>query len=130
MKKKSYPIIDIPASGFKTWYGGAYSFVFVYSKYNGNFILRGYIKEVEEYLKKHYTHYFCNKVLFGNGNHRNIWSFWKEGVGILQPTYISKNYKYNRDKFKIHQYRQINSEPISYSFKRIPKRWIPEFDKF
>lgn len=50
--KTKLKIIDVESSGEKIWYGGAFSHMFVYSKYHGNFILRGYIKEIEEFLKK------------------------------------------------------------------------------
>ena len=130
---KKYKVIDVPASGKRGWMGGAYSLTFVYSKHNGNFALRGYSGDIEEYLKKNYTHYFCNKVLFGGYSHRNIWKFWKDGVGIFQPT-ISKSRKVYDRKYRVAEYSHYSDEQpitrISYEFKRLPKRWIPEFDVF
>ena len=38
--------ILVESSGVKGWYGGAYTLVFVYSEH-GNFVLKGYMKEVE-----------------------------------------------------------------------------------
>lgn len=134
---KKYPVIDIPASGESGMMGGAYCLCFVYSKYNGNFVLRGYMREVEEYLKKNYTHYFCNLSLWYHGKNRDIWHFWKDKIGIHKPHRESKMFKGN-DKWKFHvkpywqcddsEEEKIKKEEQSMWFKRMPKRWIPEFD--
>lgn len=126
---KKYPIIDIPASGNKSWMGGAFSLTFVYSKYGGNFILRGYVGDIDNYLEKNHTHYFCNRVLFGGYNYRNIWSFWKKNVHIFTP---DKSFRFRRKKYEVKEYDYLDKidNPICFKFKRLPKRWIPEFDLF
>ena len=135
---KKYPIIDVPASGKSEWMGGAYTLCFVYSKHKGNFVLRGYMREVEEYLKKNYTHYFYNLSLWYHGNNRNIWNFWKDNIVIHEPRKDSKIFK-GKDKWK-YQVRpyvdwsertkekdnEIDEKTLW--FKRMPKRWIPEFN--
>jgi len=141
---KKYPIIDVPASGKSEWMGGAYTLCFVYSKYKGNFVLRGYLKEVEEYLKKNYTHYFYNLSLWYHGNNRDIWKFWKDNIGIHKPHKDSKIFKgKNKWKWQVIPYGSwsygVNSleekaererrEKETLWFKRMPKHWIPEFDK-
>jgi len=133
---KKYPIIDVPADGKRGWGGGAYCLCFVYSKYNGNFVLSGYIREVEEYLKKNYTHYFYNKSLWYHGFNRDIWGFWKKDIGIFEPSRRKK--KGSREKFEVRPYSSWFEEDVdteeknkmALKFKRIPKRWIPEFDIF
>lgn len=51
MRKKLWKDVrEIPASGIPNWGGGAYTLAFVYST-EGNFLCKGYFKEVEEYLK-------------------------------------------------------------------------------
>jgi len=139
LHNKKYPVIDVPASGKRTWMGGAYTLCFVYSKNDGNFILRGYMKEVEEYLKKNYTHYFCNMSLWSSGFNRDIWGFWKDGIGVFEPHRSSKSYKgKDKWKFQVRPYthwwddeeekeKANKVEPLY--FKRMPHRWIPEFDK-
>lgn len=132
---KKYPVIDVPANGKRGWCGGAYCLCFVYSKYNGNFVLRGYIREVEEYLKKNYTHYFCNKSLWWSGQNRDIWKFWKEHVGISHPSLRDRK---KGKKIEVMAYRSwFKEEPtneerdeMTFKFRRMPKRWIPEFDMF
>lgn len=136
LQNKKYPIIDVPASGKPEWSGGAYTLCFVYSKYNGNFVLRGYYKEVGEYLKKNYTHYFCNKSLWSHGFNRDIWGFWKEDVGIFHPSIREKKRK--KKKIEVRPFScwyedDVTTEEkdkMALHFKRMPKCWIPEFDKF
>lgn len=138
---KKYPIIDVPASGRRGMSGGAYTYCFVYSKYSGNFILRGYSREVEEYVKKNYTHYFYNLSLWHHGNNRDIWFFWKKDISIHTPNRHSKIFKGNdRWKFNVvpridthswnddYEEKQKLANQKSLWFKRMPKHWIKEFD--
>jgi len=136
---KKYPVIDVPSSGKSRWIGGAYTLCFVYSKYKGNFVLRGYMKEVEDYLKKNYTHYFCNFSLWSNGFNRDIWRFWKDDIYIFEPErhrrtrIIPNNKKYQVRKYSCsyesEEENKKRKEDALY-FKRLPKKWIPEFDRF
>lgn len=127
LDNKKYPVIDVPSEGKSGWSGGAYTLCFVYSKYSGNFVLRGYYKEVKEYLKKNFTHYFCNYTLWHRGFNRSIWDFWKERVIIHHPSIR------DRKKGQKIQVRPYTSEKDwknkDYRFRRLPKRWIPEFDE-
>lgn len=127
---KKYPVIDVPSSGKRNWMGGAYTLCFVYSKYNGNFVLRGYRKEVEEYLKQNFTHYFCNHSLWHKGFNRDIWDFWKNEIGIFHPSIKERK---KGKKIEVRKYSNYQTEDefrrtIPLKFKRLPKRWIPLFD--
>jgi len=136
LNNKKYPVIDVPASGKRKWSGGAYTLCFVYSKYNGNFVLKGYHDEVREYLKKNYTHYFCNFSLWYRGFNRDIWDFWKEDISIFEPS--RRKRKGAREKYEVRPYSSWFEDDVtteekkkmSLKFKRLPKRWIPEFDMF
>lgn len=123
---KKYPIIDVPANGKPDWYKGAYTLAFMYTKYKGNFIVRGYLDEVEEYIKKNYTHYFYFKSMWHQGESRGYWEFWKKDVGISEPSKSRKTFK-----FKVYKSGREDGEFKifkEFQFKRLPKRWIPEFD--
>lgn len=120
--KKEFPVIEVPSDGKRRWYGGAYCTWFVYSKHNGNFILKGYHDEVEKYAQEHYTHYFYMNTMWCEKRHRGMWQFWKKGVYIIEPSKARKTFRYRVTTF--------NEPRKELTFKRIPNRWIPEFDNF
>lgn len=124
VQNKNYPIIDVPASGKSRWYGGGRVLAFVYSKSNGNFILRGFSNEVQEYLKKNYSHYFYYISFWYSGMSRGYWSFWKDAVSLHPPEKKSRRMNNRNRRFRV---RNINTK-MELTFKRLPKRWIPEFD--
>jgi len=133
LSSKKYPVIEVKAEGKTYWGEGAYCLCFVYSKYNGNFVLKGYYREVKEYLKKNYTHYFYNMSLWHQGFSRDIWGFWKKDIGIFD---VSIKARKKGKKTEVRQYSKWNDDDeetqekdkVSLKFKRLPKRWIPEFD--
>ena len=131
LNNKKYPEIEVPATGKRGWGGGAYTLCFVYSKYKGNVVLKGYYQEVQDYLKKNYTHYYCNYSLWYHGGNRDIWSFWKDGIGIFEPSNTRKRVKWEIRPYTC-GYDDVSLEDSNKKalyFKRLPKRWIPEFDK-
>lgn len=127
-EKDKYPIYDIPADGKPKWMGGAFTLCFVYSKHNGNFIIRGYHKEVIDFLEKNFTHYFCYISMWCDGQSRGHWKFWKDNkVTIFEPNSRSK---YMRSyKYTIVKYDDDFNTIKEFKFKRMPHRWIPEFDE-
>jgi len=137
VNNKYYPVIEVPADGKKGVIGGAYVLCFVYSKYQGNFVLKGYYREVKEYLKKNYTHYFYNMSMQWMGSHRDFWSFWKSSIGVHEPRKYRKGVSRQDQMFSVRRYVNWDAEDEEHKkadvetlrFKRMPKRWIPEFDK-
>lgn len=131
LNEKKYPVIQVPPSGKPVWLGGARAMLFVYSRDNGNFILEGYSNEVNEYLKKNYTHYFYRYTYWCKGISRGGWKFWKDTVGIIEPSKRQKTWKYTirlctggRNNVPV-----AKSDRSDIYLKRLPKRWIPEFNK-
>ena len=137
-KDNKLPVIDIPADGNSRWYGGAFTLCFVYSKHKGNFLVKGYNHEVDEYLTKNHTHYFVNKTYWCNGRFRGHWTFWKKDVGIFEPDKDKRFSGRNRQtKYQIREYSWFSSDEEedrqqkeTIHLKRLPHRWIPEFDRF
>jgi len=129
--KTEYPVIQVPANGHRDWSEGARTMCFVYSKHHGNFILEGYLGEVQEYLKKNYTKYFCYFSMWSGGISRGYWRFWKDrDVSIISPSKHRKDWKYKIvSREPRYSYRQELKTKYEISLKRLPKRWIPEFDK-
>lgn len=126
--KKEYPVIEVPSDGKHNWYEGARCMFFVYSKNNGNFILKGYRREVEKYLKENYKHYFYYVSMWYRGCSRGHWKFWKEDVTIFEPSRTTKTFKYKVVKYNNNQYPSKRVKELD--LKRLPKRWIPEFNEF
>lgn len=131
--KKELNVIEVPASGKTTWGGGAYCVVFLYTKHKGNLVLKGYMKEIEEYIKQNYTHYFANYTLWNNGIHRSIWKFWANGYYISEPR-RKKNHQSPYEKPRKTCYKWVltsfsSGEKYRMEFRRFPKRWVKEFDK-
>lgn len=128
-KKKSLRVVTVPPNGRPDWYLGAYSLVFVYSKYDGNFLVKGYRGDVLDYLKKNHTHYFYYVSMWSSHGVRGHWQFWKDGVSIYAPAKMRKDWKFKITNRGFSWEKKV-AEPIEYKLKRLPKRWIPEFDKF
>lgn len=128
---KPYPVIPVPASGTPVWFGGARAMLFVYSRDHGNFILEGYSQEVDNYLRKNYTHYFYRYTYWCNGKSRGGWKFWKDTVGIIEPSKSRKEWKYTIRRWTggRHNVSIEESNKTCLKLKRLPKRWIPEFNK-
>lgn len=122
--KKKYPVIEVPSDGNPNWFDGARCMVFVYSKHNGNFILKGYLRETLKYLKENYQYYFYYISMWHKGKSRGYWKFWKNNVYIISPNKSRKEFKYKIGYFSKEKFsKQLR-------LKRIPKKWIPEFNQF
>jgi hypothetical protein len=127
--EKTLPIIEVPSDGKPNWYEGAYCLFFVYSKKAGNFIIKGYRREAEKYLKENYTHYFYYSSMWSHGKSRGHWHFWKDDVIIFEPSRASKTFKFRVIQYDKHKYSYEKNRKFEKEFKRLPKRWIPEFNK-
>jgi hypothetical protein len=127
MSQKNIRVIEVPASGKTTWMGGAYTIAFVRSK-SGNFILKGYMREIEEYLKENYTHYFANLTLYHKGKSRNIWRFWKDNVSLWESK-TPRGRKYYTRGMEFRFTNPSTGKRESMRFKRLPNKWIPELEK-
>lgn len=135
-QKKNWPVIEVPASGNRGWSGGAFTLAFVYSN-SGNFLLKGYYEEVQNYIKKRKTEglkYFVRYVLIHEGKKREILRFYLDHIGIFSPSRICSSKRWTKDsrKFIIREYtngfKQVSDLKIK--LKRMPNRWIKEFEQF
>lgn len=138
--KKQWQVIEVTADGTSGWWGGAYTIAFIYSS-NGNFILKGYIREVEEKLKdmeKGGMRWFGNFTLWSKRSlmqfgalHRNIWKFWNSRVGIFEPN-GPEEYIKRRNKWEIRRWSSDNTNSQGdhkvVKLKRLPNKWIPELE--
>jgi hypothetical protein len=124
-KKFMFPI-DIKADGKRGMYGGAWCLAFVYTP-KGNFLIRGYHREVKKYVSETFKNGFVNYSLwdneYGKKRHRDIWEFINLQLSIFEPS-RSRRGK-SRHKWEIYDSRK---REVVMRFKRMPKCWIPEFN--
>lgn len=118
----NWKIIEVKSSGIRSWYGGAYVTAFVYSD-NGNFILKGFYKEVKIYLRSLGYKYFVNYTLWYKKEHRSIWDFWKKTVSIIEKSGGSR-FCDSKSKWEIYDDKNY------VKFKRLPRKWVKEMDIF
>lgn len=124
--KNKLTVINIPAQGKNEWWGGAFTLTFVYAPH-GNFLIKGYKREVDEYVDSHFQRYFERSVLYRHGMFRTIFRFSDEcQLHVDEPSFRKRDYC-PRYKVVPRSY-YANKDAIMLKFKRFPKRWIPEFD--
>jgi len=137
---KEFPVIEIEASGNPGWFGGAWCLAWVYST-EGNFLLKGYIKECEEYIEEHgwkcwtiFNLYHTNSVpSYKKGrrteNYRTIIRTYKCDFDIAQPFLTDKKKKADDWKYRVYQKGNWKN---GIKIKRLPKQFVnfnpPEFE--
>jgi len=124
--KRKFTIIDIPAKGKQEWWGGSFTLTFVYAP-QGNFLLKGYKREVDEYMNTHFKRYFYRAVLYRHGENRTIFRFSSEcELHVSEPSLKKRDYN-TRFTVTPRSYYS-NKDAFILRFKRFPTKWIPEFD--
>jgi len=137
---KEFPTIEVTPSGKRNWSGGAWCLVWVYST-EGNFLLKGFIKECEKYIEEKgwkcwaiFNLYHTSAVPFyklhkKGQNYRTIIQTYKCGFDISQPLRIEKKKSSNDFKFRIYQKGNWRN-PIF--LKRLPSQFVnfnpPKFE--
>ena len=124
--KNKLTIIDVPAKGKREWWGGAFTLTFVYAPH-GNFLVKGYKREVDEYIDSHFKRYFSRSVLYRHGAFRTIFHFSDECELFVNAPSLRKEDYCPRFQVVPRSY-SLNKDAIMLKFKRFPTRWIPEFD--
>ena len=110
---------------------GGYVFAHVYSRDEGNYLIKGLYKSVMAYLEKR-KYWFANITWFHKGEQRKYWIFWKDGVYISEPRIGFEDKFFLGDKGKYlgwTKYKVTDLTDHIYYFKRIPNKWIDKFNK-
>ena len=134
--KKILPEIELPKLGAKKFscYGDkGYVVTFVYSN-KGNFVLKGFFGETDlklkHLIKDGYKFYYRFNIFHeGKVRYSNV-KFWKNDIWIIHPEKRTSKYGRNIKKYEFRKYVN-DSETVSktiLSLKRLPNRWIPEFE--
>jgi len=119
-KNNQLEVIEVPASGKTTRIGGAWCLVFVYST-SGNFLLKGYIKECEEYIESKGWKCWAIFKLYYQKRSRTIIRTYKCGFEIREPFLLDKKRTSKDYKFVI--YQKNNYDDRIY-IKRLPGKFV------
>jgi len=109
--------------GYDSSESNPYAIFFVYSKCGKSCVVKGMSKEVKEYCKKHFPQALINYTFWKNKRHRGGWRF--NGKDIYVGNYVGKDNKRRGYSVAIYKNRELVK---SLHFRRMPKKWIPEFD--
>lgn len=117
--------IIVPKVSRPCWENGAFTIAFVYSN-QGNFVLKGYFGDIEEYLKNiPNIKYFARFNFYPNSSgKRGYWRTNNSNVCISSPSLNPKRKSYISYPYHF----RINNRNIGKDFKlkRMPNRYIPE----
>lgn len=108
---------------------GIFCVAFVYSRNNGSVVIKGEYSDVKRLINKEYSPSVVNET------------FWRKGVGwSIWKVYGSREFWINYPKRPSHvlnsnrrnkfEFYSFDKRKIVFSLRRIPKRWIPEYDEF
>jgi len=133
--KQEFPVIKVSPSGKPQWSKGAWCLVWVYTT-NGNFILKGFMKECEYYIKeKGWKCWAIFNLYHGKGRekmaywrrpplkpgYRTIIQTFKCEFNIYPPYNLLEKKKNKNDyRFSVHpkgDYKSLN-------LKRLPKQFV------
>ncbi len=121
--KKDFPVIEVPASGKSEWYGGAWCLVFVYSN-KGNFLLKGFNKECEEYIKDQnwkcwaiFQLHHGKSMPYSHEKFRSIIKTFGVKFSIFSPSRGNKRKSHKDWKYKVYEYGNYKNHIY---IKRLP----------
>ena len=142
---KLYPIMKVKNNKTvgETGYGdGEFVIAFVYSN-KGAFLLKGFQKEVREWLEYEKTNHLRYIVNYTGWKHKiqifNNWEFWHKDFLIKTPgdkvyNKFTSKWQYNKRwviRPRVNHTININltvSNKFKLSLRRLSKKWIPEYD--
>ena len=99
----------------KHWFSQPFTICFVYPKDGKPFVLKGMAPDVDDYLSKIGLALY-RSTYWQDGKSRGSWAFTDSN------RYVEK---LPNGKFCVTIYGMANK---TINFRRMPKRWIPEFD--
>lgn len=131
--KVLYPVIEIKPNGKPDWGKGAWCITFVYAD-SGNFVLKGFLGETEDYLfkfKNSGRKFYYVMSLWNDGKTRNIEKFYKDSIGIFNPDPTNTYDPKLSNHWMLRKWSRGDTEDLGtvLYFKRLPRKWIPEFEK-
>lgn len=126
---KEFTVIEVTPSGKRSWMGGAWCLVWVYST-QGNFMLKGFIKECEKYIEDNnwkcwaiFNLYHTKKVRYSIKNHRTIIRTYKCDFDISEPDYVTSRKNKTAESYKFRVYDKGNWRNGIF-IKRLPGQFV------
>lgn len=116
----------------KTTYSEPYTLAFMYNRSGKALLLKGYLTEIKEYIRSMRFTAFVNIRYYLAGRSRGSWELYHKGTKVdgifVRAPRLDHGYDNEETKW-IHKW-EVNNYRTGKSlyFKRLPKRWIPEFD--
>ncbi len=114
----------------KKWPDNAFCIAFVYAE-SGNFVVKGNVRDVEIHVKNNFPKSLVNWTWWHKGTHRSFWEFTHENIYVRE---IDGGYwAMHKNKLKRNRgwvvWKYVDREiPETLYFRRLPKKWIKEFD--
>lgn len=111
-----------------------YTLAFMYNRSGKSLLLKGYLSEVNEYIRSMKFTALVNLRFYIQGRSRGYWQLYHKGISVgevlIKEPRLDHAYRDSDSetkwirKWKVYNYK-LGRELF---FKRLPKRWIPEFD--
>jgi hypothetical protein len=106
--------------------GHPFAMLFVYPKVGKPFIITGNVDKIDDYIQKFSSNIPC------------FWkyTYWKNGISrghwLASHFYIFKKCKNNDNPYdpKGQKVWEITGKGKKFNLRRLPHKWIPEFDQF
>lgn len=124
MDLKDFTVVDI-VSNSKDFAPSPWCMAFAYTP-DGNYLFRGWSVPVRDYIRSHIPKAMVNFVHFKDKRMFHSWNLYIPGKHILtiNPG-LKTNARKNRGRHFVFQ--EIGRRPYL-KLRRIPKKWIPEFE--
>ena len=98
---------------------GPFTIAFVYSKNHGDFVVKGLLNDVKDYLKTKGP-YVVRMSFYHKGRQRGYWTISLRSCFISEP---------GKGDIYPNKYKVYKKDKIILTFKRMPQTWIPEYDQ-
>lgn len=95
-----------------------FAIAFVYPKNGDPVVVKGMLLQVEKYVEKTFPVSFYNISMWKNGRTRGSWQFTNDRGYVFR----------RKNKWEIVLRNKDSKEYKEMYLKRMPHRWIPEFD--
>ena len=113
--------ITLPRTSNNKFPGGnPYCMYFVYPEHGQPVIVKGLWSKVDSYVRCQYNNALVRQTFWCQGKSRGLWSFVGKGRSIVKTVD-------GKWLVTIHDYCRPEQLRV-FKFRRVPHKWVPEFD--